>query len=116
MPRPRLSQSDILSLLSSGAYQVDLDTGAVYGRSGRLLKSFVGNPEGHLFIRLYDQGKEKTIAVSRLVWMARTRRTIPKNFEIHHQDQNVQNNHWRNLYCLYEDDHRKLHGFDEVPF
>ena len=112
---------EVVQLLRNGVYKVDGD-GTVLrawtGKEDRPVKPYKGNEEGHLFVRLYHNKKRKTCAVARLVWMATTLQPIPWNFEIHHQDEDVTNNRWSNLYCLHKLDHRKYHygADDSVPF
>lgn len=112
-----LTNRDIIKLLRHKVYAIDPDTGTVSQGWGdfKTLRPYVGNKEGHLFIRLYFGGKRKTIAVSRLVWMAVTLCPIPPEFEIHHRDEQPDNNNWRNLLCYHKLDHRKIHDHD-VPF
>jgi len=111
-----LSSKEIIRLLKWGYYRVDETTAAVYGRDGSVITPFYDD-EGRGFVRLYWNGKRKAIAVSRLVWMSKTLQPIPSNFEIHHRDENPNNDAWTNLLCLHESDHRKLHdGDEEIPF
>jgi len=36
-------------------------------------------------------------------------RLIPQGFEIHHRDENPENNDFENLICVHQIDHNKLH-------
>lgn len=117
-----LSQRDVLTLLRVKLYTVDVETGDVRNRKGKVITPFP-DKEGRLFVRLYWNGHRKSVFVSRLVWMSVTNRVIPWGFEIHHRDEDHRNNAWDNLFCLAEKDHHKLHGRDlidpkleEVPF
>lgn len=117
-----LNQRDILTMLKCKVYTVDLETAEVKNSRGNVIKP-VPDDKGRLFVRLYWSKGRKTIFLNRLVWMAATLRTIPAGFEIHHRDENHNNDAWTNLYCLFEMDHQKLHGGDllnskkeEVPF
>lgn len=118
-----LTTRDILAILRSGVYQVDLESGTV-SRNGRELTPYA-NEDGYLFVQLYHEQKRKTISVSKVVWMAGSGRSVPRGFEIHHRDRNPENNWWSNLFALHNTDHRKLHNGadlleddfdDEVPF
>ncbi len=116
----KLTQKDILGLLRIGKYSVDFETGDIYGQGGKLLKSQTGNSEPYLYINLYDTGKRIAIVVHKLVWMAGTMSTVPRNFEIHHRDLDPTNNSFNNLICVHKIDHAKLHSEyiedDETPF
>ena len=53
---------------------------------------------------------KRTIAICRLVWMYHAGRLIPDGFDIHHRDEDRENNRWDNLICIYGADHPKLHS------
>lgn len=118
----KLTQKDILGLLRIGKYSVDFETGNIYGQSGNLLKQLPIGPEGnpYLSLNLYDQGKRINVMVHKIVWMAGTMSTVPRNFEIHHRDLDPTNNSFNNLICVHKIDHAKLHSEyiedDETPF
>lgn len=124
-----LSQKEVLKALRIGLYSVDQATGEVRNQKGRIITPFPGGKDGNRwFVYLYWNGRRRAIAVPRLVWMSVTKRVIPHGFEIHHRDENKRSNDWSNLFCLFELDHKKLHGSDllasnqigqeseEVPF
>lgn len=116
----KLSDREVLGLIKKGLYSVCVKTGVVIGQRGRPLSPFA-DKDGSLFVRLHFDGDwRRAISLSRLVWMVWANRTVPKGFEIHHQDRNKGNNCWSNLYCLYKDDHNKLHNGgllkEEIPF
>lgn len=124
-----MSNREVLALFRDGTYRADLSTGVIYGRSGKPLKTYLnGTPEGeglYSFIALYnaETGKRKDIAVHRVVWMVGANAVIPRNFEVHHEDGDTNNNTFDNLFCLHKRDHGKVHGNwtaeefdDEVPF
>lgn len=113
-PKYRLSDGQVLALLKSGRYRVDVADGAVYGRRGRV-KPFL--TEGRLFVRLYSGDHARVIALAKLVWMAGSGRKVPRGWEVHHRDEDRGNDSWDNLICLFKLDHRKLHrGDDFIPF
>lgn len=120
----RLSDLDVIGLFDAGLYSADLDAGVVYNRRGREVASYVGNDEGHLFIRLYGHGGCRAVALHRVIWIVGARSSIPEGWEVHHYDLDTSNSAFVNLYCLHPVDHRKLHGGrlileadpDEVPF
>jgi len=123
-----MTQREVLKLLKSGAYTVDLEAGTVNGRNGKPLKTYRNNDDGdegkYFFVALYDAGtgKRKDIAVHRLVWMVGNNRTIPRDFEIHHHNGDTEDNAFNNLFALSPIDHSKLHGRgliateEDVPF
>lgn len=114
-----MTSQEVLGLLRSGTYRVDVETGGVFGRKGEPVTPYASGSKGYLFVRLYavirGQRKTKTIAVQRLVWMAATGEPIPAGFEVHHEDEEVQSNGFENLLCLHRLDHRKKHRASEEP-
>ena len=114
-----LTPTDIIATFDT-VFSVDVNDGSVRRLSnGRTIRPYIGNPEGHAFVRLYHGKRRKTIAVHRLVWMFATRAEIPPKFEIHHRDHDTANNAFDNLVCVHYLDHRKLHAdddADDVPF
>lgn len=121
--RPIMSIKEVVQLLKLNVYHIDTECGVVTNQKGKQLTPYVGNDEGHLFIRIYHTfdsvKKVKTIAVHRLVWMVVTQQPIPYGFEIHHRDEDTKNNAWDNLLCVHALDHKKLHGVvteEEIPF
>lgn len=116
-----LSDKDILTLLKHGVYRVDLERGEVFNEHGKELQyRRCGKSQEYLCVRLYSAPKMREIGVARLVWMAGTKRRIPKGFEVHHRNGDTEDNSFLNLFCLYCVDHRKLDGrglkAEYVPF
>lgn len=118
-----MTQREVLSLFRRGIYTADIDHGIIYGRDGRELKQQWNTKENVLFVQLYDAelGKRSCVNVNRVIWMVATNSTIPRKFEVHHEDRNVENNAFYNLFCVHEIDHRKIHGkwqpeSEETPF
>lgn len=110
MPRPRMTPKEVLSALVRRIYVVDLETGEVTRRqTNRVVTPFV-KKGGRKLIRLYVNGKVKAIHLARLVWMAGAKRTIPKQFEVHHRDEQNDSDGFANLICLHMLDHRKMHA------
>lgn len=116
-----MTKRDLLALVKKGPYHIDTESGLVFNAKGHQLATYP-NDDGHLFVRVYWNGKRKAIAVHRLVWMAATGCTIPEKFEVHHRDADPENNAFYNLMCVHEMDHRKFHeehyeeSDEEVPF
>ena len=79
---------------------------------------YIGNEQGHRYLRVYGSRKYKAIAEHRAVWMMTTNSVIPYGWEIHHIDGDVTNNLFDNLMCLHHLDHDKFHKAytREVPF
>lgn len=123
----RLSDEEVIAVFLLGAYRLVPETGEVFGQQGTKIWYYFSRStlrrdgQKRLFCRIYYKGARRAIAVSRLVWMVASGRTIPFGFEVHHYDENPENNAWSNLFCLSELDHRKLHNQslvkeEEVPF
>lgn len=114
-----MTQKTVVQLLKARVYEVCLETGQV-SRDGHVLKQSQDKTDTHrgdrFKVRLYWGSKKVNIAVSRLVWMAKTLQPIPPRFEVHHADDNRHNNNWKNLICVHTLDHKKLHNEEEVPF
>lgn len=118
----KLTDREILKLFKEGKYRADIEEGHIYGKHGKLVVDY--NSSGYGFVRLFAQPKRRAIMLSRLIWMIAVNSMIPKNFEIHHRDEDINNNSFENLYCLHNKDHQKLHGRDlkkeenleDVPF
>ncbi len=122
-----MSYEDVLALVDSGKYTVCTGTGEVVGPRGVVTPYAFKRRGSHkvdYYVRLYtiDAGvkKVKSIAVARLVWMVATGSPVPPGFEIHHWDEHPMHNAFRNLFCLHNLDHRKLHREAEaeepIPF
>lgn len=107
-----LTQKQIVRLLKLGCYRVEED-GTVTGPRG-VVTPFEGNERCDLFVRLYNNGRRKTIAVVRLIWLANTLTPIPPHFEVHHLNLDRADNRWDNLVLLHEKDHRKIHKYRMV--
>lgn len=68
-----------------------------------------GSNRGDPRVDLCNEGKRISFSVSRLLWMSRTRTTVPIDFEIHHLDENPTNNSWTNIVAVHKTDHLKFH-------
>lgn len=117
---PRLSDEQVLTLLTSEVYTVCPDTAEV-ARDGKPIKPVsLKRQPGRYFVRLYGLGGVRTIMRNKLAWMAGAKALVPAGFEIHHDDENHSNDAWHNLICLHALDHRKQHARcqqpEEVPF
>ena len=114
----KVTQYEVLQMIRDGRYQVNTKTGEVKNKKGKTLTPLpTGKLDEYLRVRLYTEcGRQLSVGVHRLVWMAATRHTIPSDFEVHHRDQDTLNNDFENLLCVHKYDHRKLHEDEEVPF
>ena len=108
-----------------GGYVVDLENGVVSSsRTGEPLSVYYGGvSEEYLKYAFWKDGKRKKVAVAHVIWMLGANRDIPDDSQIHHEDEDNQNNRWDNLICVFDFDHNKLHGrcgvieqAEEVPF
>ena len=64
-------------------------------------------------VDLFHQNWRRSIHVSHLVWMVTTGQVIPEGWEIHHRDEDPENNWFENLLALHPLDHHKLHRSEE---
>lgn len=116
-----LTDVEVLELLRLKIYEVDLETGRVFGttikgRRVEVKQEVNGKAGDYLGIRIKCKGRRRKIAVHVLVWMAGTLSIRPTNWQVHHLDENPLNNTFTNLICLHPMDHQKFHAEDETPF
>jgi len=116
----KLSDYDVLYLLETGIYRVNLETAEVTGPLGKVLKTRgEGNgSQDYQFVSLKAGQKQRKIALHKLVWMAGTMSVVPPNFEVHHRDEDTTSNGFRNLMAIHKIDHKKVHADDatDTPF
>ena len=106
-----MPRDEVLELLRRGHYRVDLESGAIYGRRGRLTKGNRPNRSGgRQIVKLYYERATATILTSHLVWMAGNDAILPPGHEVHHRDGDPRNDAFDNLFALTRVDHAKLHG------
>jgi hypothetical protein len=131
----KLTHEEIIALFNASVYRVDPNRGIVMDRRGKRLYTFPGGqsrsrqstkqsarqrsltekPDTETFtealwVRLYSRRKMRSLPVAHCVWLYVAQRPIPDGFEIHHRNTLKTDNRWRNLYCLFDLDHRKLHA------
>lgn len=128
MPRPeykkRLSDDEVLELVRSGRYRVDLRRGRVFSEltGKRLHETRGGRCKRYRYVRLFDSNERtRMIPVAHMVWIVGNERPLPEGFEVHHWDRNPAHNWWTNVYALSLADHRKIKRrqeaeAEEVPF
>ena len=124
----RLSHREIIKLVDSGRYIVDLEKGVILqGKTKVPLFTYTGSEQegkdnaDYLWVRLYKSPAYRCLPVAHVIWIMGTRSPVPRGFEIHHMDEDRQNNAFLNLYALHKVDHRKWHAGNElsktqVPF
>lgn len=134
MPRKqyskKLSHLDVLRLFDEGRYSLDPDTGIIYSRKGKELYTYVGDKtdvnDKRKWVRLYAAPGHRAMAVANVVWIVMTRCEIPAGCEIHHDNENEEDNRFSNLFCIHGKDHNRLHAMrrrllgaaveDDTPF
>jgi hypothetical protein len=106
---------EVLVLLETGVYKICPETAVLTNGKGRVIAPW--DFDGYLFVRLYSGGRCRSIHLGKLVWMSVTKCVVPAGWEVHHVDGDTRNNHWENVECLHELDHKKKHRSSaEVPF
>lgn len=106
--RETLTDAEVLKVLRKGLYEVCPKTAEVR-RGGRPLTPYLDD-DGRYWIRMYWDGKRRTIARAKLVWMSQTGNRVPPGFQVHHDDLDTRNDAWPNLICLHALDHCKQHA------
>lgn len=109
-----MTDEEVLSLLRRGVYEVDLVTAEVF-REGKKLKTSP-NSKGYQKLTLAEHPQRRHILLHKFIWMAGTMSCAPPSFEVHHRDENKDNNSFSNLLCVHSVDHAKLHGEEDLPF
>ena len=116
-----ISDKTLLDFLHTGDLEVDPVTAEVFWR-GNLKKPTIVGTEGkngtRKRIEIHYQGFRRSIVLARLVYMAGTRKVIPRGYEIHHVDFDRYNDSFDNLIALTVQDHLKIHNIntDDTPF
>ena len=106
----------LLEAVDTGQYIVDLEKGTIVSKRTKR-QTFIfnhvwpPNPNqlGHWFTRLYYKGTVLCTSRARIIWMVGHRRAIPEGFEIHHDNEDSEDDSFDNLICIYNLDHKKLH-------
>lgn len=106
----RLTDKDLIKLFNNGAYYCDFDHGFIYSaKTKEKLYTFTNQQNTHLWTRFYSYPKMRAISIAACIWIIGTQCSIPKNFLVHHIDENPLNNAFSNLLCIHENDHKKVH-------
>jgi len=120
-----MDDNEILELLLSKKYYTCPLLGVVFNKHAHQLKPFssLNKYANHKFVALFGtfNGKKcrRGIALHRLIWMDKLKIVIPRNWHIHHLDNDPTNNSFKNLVCLHPEDHKKFHydqTTEEIPF
>lgn len=114
-----ISFERILQMFDEGKYKIDEDEWLVLNRKDTPLKTRRSTDRGTRYsqhrngyypkVRLHDKDRRLEICVHKLIWMVTSRCDVPRGFEIHHDDECIENNNPDNLFCLNAHDHRKVH-------
>ena len=117
------SKETILQWLKEGIFTLH-EGGRIY-KGTRCLTQRINKrnrmKNGDPRVDLSHESKRRSCHVSHLVWMINVGIVIPKDFEIHHRDEDPLNNNFENLICIHALDHVKLHNMclleseDEIP-
>lgn len=111
----KLTKEDVLRLFREGKYAVNLEEGVIVNRDGSRIANFraghAKSSKGHFWVYLYDAGARIGLPTAHAVWMFATQSVVPAGFEIHHDDEDAENDRWDNLLCLHSKDHDKKHGY-----
>lgn len=111
----RTNKRTVLRWFKQGVFTVDLNTGIVRKgsknlkqRTNKRQRSERGDPR----VDLCHNNTKCSIHISHIVWMVYHNRILPKDFEIHHLDEDPLNNVPENLVAVFKHDHHKLHQSD----
>jgi len=118
------SIEEVFQWFKDGIFRLDEDD--VFKGERKLVPSVNkrnGCQHGDKRVHLFHQRKRRSVNVSTLVWMVGNDRPLPKGFDIHHRNEDHDDNRFQNLFALTGVDHSKLHNGDlvdgtddEVPF
>ena len=115
-PKP-VTKQEVLDWLQEGAFTIS--DGEVYTLAGRKLVQRENKRKrcdhGDPRVDLVCDGRRKSMHVSQLVWMWHTNAVIPDGWEVHHMDEDPNNNDFDNLLCLHPIDHAKMHPGKQEP-
>lgn len=114
------SEQIILDRLAAGTLRVDLETGVVevlhphhsvwpgQWREPHMKPS--GRTDQYRVFKLYLKNSRREVRLHRAVWIAGTGELIPDGCEIHHKDEDPENNAYSNLELLESEQHRNHHN------
>ena len=125
-----VSDEELIRLLDEGIIKVDLETTELWVNGNKIAPYLNGadnrgGQEDHKrwSFGLRIDGRRRTITRSKMVYLAGSRKLIPLGNEIHHKDEDNENDKWSNLISVSFEDHKKFHYEDqdtesdgEVPF
>lgn len=104
--RPSMTDAEILTLLLSGRYRVDVRNGKVFSDGER--DHTKGRPlatsqchRGYLHVVLHDTNRQRKIAVHKLVWMYANQQTVPDGFHVHLKKEGKRWKHINRISNLY---------------
>ncbi|MGV3483428.1 MAG: HNH endonuclease [Planctomycetaceae bacterium] len=88
--RSGLTDADVLAMIEAGRLVVDVNRATVVGPAGTPLVIVTrehkdGPARGtYRFVKICAQGRQKKVALHRLVWMAAHRSLVPDGFDVDH--------------------------------
>ncbi len=109
----RIDNYEIFRIIKAGGLDADLEDGTIYRIRGDERKEIPQVPDRrgrYLFVYVYHRGKRRKIAVHVLIWMIGAKSMVPKGCDVHHCDEDRENNSFRNLEPEDLHDHRSRHG------
>lgn len=109
-----LSDEELIEVIYSDKYIVNPDNGSITYRNGSPLRIDRDSDGDRLFVTIYYKGKRKKVGIHRIIWLYVTKEPTPPKYEIHHRNEDKEDNRWSNLFCLHPLDHDKLHNGDLI--
>jgi hypothetical protein len=88
-----MTDSDILERIMAGTLWVDGEmVWSTNAKEPLTVKTRTSNGSTYQFVEVSSQGRKKTIALHRLVWMFHNKQLVPDNFDVDHRfGKNVDN-------------------------
>jgi len=107
-----LTETDVLNMLLDGELVVNTATAEAFraAQPDRLLTTRPCH-RGYLHVRIYKDGRRRSVALHRLVWMAANRQCVPANHQIHHGKLGKLVNGIHNLLLQHADEHGWYHAY-----
>jgi len=107
----KMSDADLLTLLSGPRYVVDTLNGVIKSTATGLSLFIHVCHRGYAHVRLYDGNKERRVAVHKAVWMRANRQCVPAGFELHHGERGKEFNGISNILLREGCEHSWYHTY-----